>query len=76
MLPLHSKCYVQDNDIGRIEAICNNKYSGVKFSYCVRLHKNPSKLQWFDWDEVEQYSGPDPEENQNKAKEEQERSQY
>lgn len=61
MIPVDSLCYVQGHGVGKVEAICNNRPNGgFDFTYCVRLHKNPNKLRWFEQMDVNYYNGPDP----------------
>jgi hypothetical protein len=69
MLPVYGRCHVRGYGIGRIEAVCNDKPNGgVGLSYCVRLNKEPNKLQWFDQFKVNYYDGPDTKEDKNQTK--------
>jgi hypothetical protein len=70
MLQIHDRCYVNGNGPGTVEAVCNDKpKGGVSISYCVRLDKESSKLQWFDWYKVEHYDDPKKDDqDQDKAK--------
>ena len=68
MIPLYSKCYVEKEGIGQVEAVCNDSPNGgMNLSYCVRLRKNKNSLAWFEADKVDVYNGPDEEEDKDKT---------
>jgi hypothetical protein len=68
MIPLYSKCYVDQQGVGFVEAVCNDKpMGGTCWSYCVRLSKSPQKLTWFSCHEVSVYDGPNEEEDNDQA---------
>jgi len=69
MIPLNTKCYVENEGVGLVEAVCNDRPgTGISFSYCVRLRKSPQKLRWFPSFEVDAYDGPDEEEESKSSK--------